>query len=114
MIEKENIITGLGAIRSFFEIGQPSQTIIFDSYQNIIDGAIELIQDQQNQIAMLVRAQHTMCELMQEKQNRLKVKRQFDKTYGVTGGLCPICNNWIQSAHSFCGFCGQGVSWINE
>jgi len=53
MLDKENIVKGLGAIRRFFEIGQPSQAIIFDSYQNIIDGAIELIHDQQSQIEIM-------------------------------------------------------------
>ena len=42
---------------------------------------------------------------------RLPVKSIMDETYGVTGGTCPTCGNWIQSAHSFCGFCGQAVKW---
>ena len=31
--------------------------------------------------------------------------------FGVTGGVCPRCNNWIPSPHTFCGFCGQEVMW---
>lgn len=73
MIDKAVVIDGLGAIRRFFEIGQPSQAITFDSYQNIIDGAIELIHDQQSQIAMLVVAQHELCEMMKE-QGYAKIK----------------------------------------
>lgn len=111
MIDKTIVIDGLGAIRRFFEIGQPSQAITFDSYQNIIDGAIELIHDQQSQIAMLVAAQHTMAEIMGEKQNRINIEQTLDETYGVTGGICPTCGNWIKSAHSFCGFCGQPIGW---
>lgn len=56
MIDEAVVIDGLCAIRRFFEIGQPSQAITFDSYQNIIDGAIKLIRDQQSQITMLVAA----------------------------------------------------------
>ena len=73
MIDKAVVIDGLGAIRRFFEIGQPSQAISFDSYQKIIDGAIELIHDQQSQIAMLVVAQHELCEMMKE-QGYAKIK----------------------------------------
>ena len=48
MLDSNTVINGLGIIRSFFEIGQPSQSAIFDSYQNIIDGAIQLLKEQQN------------------------------------------------------------------
>ena len=68
MIDKAIVIDGLCAIRRFFEIGQPSQAIIFDSYQNIIDGAIELINDQQSQIAILVATQRELCEIMKEQE----------------------------------------------
>ena len=45
---------------------------------------------------------------------RLPIKLIMDETYGVTGGICPTCGNWIQSAHSFCGFCGQAVKWEKQ
>ena len=48
MLDNNTVINGLGIIRNFFEIGQPSQSAIFDSYQNIIDGAIQLLKEQQN------------------------------------------------------------------
>ena len=110
MLDNNTVINGLGVIRSFFEIGQPSQSAIFDSYQNIIDGAIELLNDQRQQIIMLVGAQHSIADLMKNPE-RLEVEQQFDEMYGVYGGTCPTCGNWIQSAHSFCGFCGQPIVW---
>ena len=66
MTDEDVVIDGLCAIRRFFEIGQPSQIITFDSYQNIIDSAIELIHDKQNQIAMLLIAQHELFEMMKK------------------------------------------------
>lgn len=43
--------------------------------------------------------------------DRMTVEQRFDETYGVYGGTCPTCGNWIQNAHSFCGFCGQPIAW---
>ncbi len=37
------------------------------------------------------------------------IKKRLDQVYGVTGGDCPNCRNWIQSSHVFCGFCGQAA-----
>ena len=73
--------------------------------------ALDVIHDLQSQIAILVATQHTMAEIMSEKQNKINIEQKLDETYGVTGGICPTCGNWIQSAHSFCGFCGQPIGW---
>ena len=51
-------------------------------------------------------------QLITKQDKRLSIKSRMDETYGVTGGTCPTCGNWIQSAHSFCGFCGQAVKWV--
>ena len=40
------------------------------------------------------------------------IKKTKEHGFGVYGGICPKCHNWIQSAHSFCGFCGQAVKWV--
>lgn len=42
-------------------------------------------------------------------QEAVTIKKTKEHGFGVYGGICPKCNNWIQSAHSFCGFCGQAV-----
>lgn len=49
-------------------------------------------------------------ELLKE-QEAVTIKKTKEHGFGVYGGICPKCRNWIQSAHSFCGFCGQAVKW---
>ena len=90
---------------------RPEQDTVDYKVYEVLDDALELIHDLRNQVAMLVATQHTMSEIMSEKQNRINIEQTLDETYGVTGGLCPTCGNWIQSAHSFCGFCGQPIGW---
>ena len=46
-----------------------------------------------------------------KEQEAVTIKKTKEHGFGVYGGICPKCNNWIQSAHSFCGFCGQAVKW---
>ncbi len=46
-----------------------------------------------------------------KEQEAVTIKRTKENVFGVYGGTCPKCHNWIQSAHSFCGFCGQAVKW---
>ena len=48
---------------------------------------------------------------MLKEQEAVTIKRTKEHGFGVYGGICPKCRNWIQSAHSFCGFCGQAVKW---
>ena len=90
---------------------RPEQDTVDYKVYEVLDDALELIHDLRNQVIMLVATQHTMSEIMSEKQNRINIEQTLDETYGVTGGLCPTCGNWIQSAHSFCGFCGQPIVW---
>ena len=46
-----------------------------------------------------------------KEQEAVTIKKTKEHGFGVYGGICPKCRNWIQSAHSFCGFCGQAVTW---
>lgn len=46
-----------------------------------------------------------------KEQEAVTIKKTKEHGFGVYGGICPKCRNWIQSAHSFCGFCGQAVKW---
>ena len=39
------------------------------------------------------------------------IKKRLEPMFGVMGGNCPTCQNWVQSCHSFCGICGQAVTW---
>ena len=53
---------------------------------------------------------HDALVLLKE-QEAATIKKTKEHGFGVYGGICPKCRNWIQSAHSFCGFCGQEVKW---
>lgn len=46
-----------------------------------------------------------------KEQEAITIKKTKEHGFGVYGGLCLKCRNWIQSGHSFCGFCGQKVKW---
>ncbi len=48
---------------------------------------------------------------MLKEQEAVTIKKTKEHGFGVYGGIWPKCRNWIQSAHSFCGFCGQAVKW---
>jgi hypothetical protein len=55
-------------------------------------------------------AMRDAIDLLKE-QEAVTIKKTKEHGFGVYGGICPKCRNWIQSAHSFCGFCGQAVKW---
>ena len=46
-----------------------------------------------------------------EKLQAKPIKKRLEPMFGVMGGNCPTCQNWVQSCHSFCGICGQAVEW---
>lgn len=47
MSDKEKVIKGLEAMREFFGFGLPSQTPVFEAYQNILTDAITLLKEQE-------------------------------------------------------------------
>lgn len=51
-----------------------------------------------------------VLELLKEHE-AVTIKKTKEHGFGVYGGICQKCQNWIQSPHSFCGFCGQAVKW---
>ena len=61
-------------------------------------------------VSLDVRFVNTIIALLKE-QEAVTIKKTKEHGFGVYGGICPKCRNWIQSAHSFCGFCGQAVKW---
>ena len=109
-MDKDEMIKEIERTKDLLQNKHEQDTVDYRCWATL-DVVLDFIEDQQSQIAMLTGAQHAMCEIMQEKQNRIEIEKTFDETYGVTGGLCPTCGNWIQSAHSFCGFCGQPIVW---
>ena len=38
---------------------------------------------------------------MLKEQDAVTIKRTKENVFGVYGGTCPKCRNWIQSVHSF-------------
>lgn len=76
MLDNNTVINGLGIIRSFFEIGQPSQSAIFDSYQNIIDGAIQLLKEQHNK-----REVDTPIKPQREEEQKQKIEEAYHQGY---------------------------------
>ena len=60
-------------------------------------------------VKMIEDALDTIEDALKEQESVTIKKTKEPYGYGVYGGICPKCRNWIQSAHSFCGFCGQAV-----
>lgn len=53
MIDQEKVIEGLETMREFFGFGLPSQSPVFESYQNILTDAIALLKEQEERIGIL-------------------------------------------------------------
>lgn len=113
MINCYKIIKDIEYARDLLQNRPEKDTVDYKVWE-VLDDALDLIHDLRGQIAKLVALQHATSEMMSENQDRIDIEKTFDQTYGVTGGICPTCNNWIQSAHSFCGFCGQPIGWKND
>ena len=109
MTELDKIIKDIEYGKDLLQ-NRPEQDTVDYKVWEILDDALKQINDMRQQIIMLVGAQHSIADLMKNPE-RLEVEQQLDETYGVYGGTCPTCGNWIQSAHSFCGFCGQPIVW---
>lgn len=65
------------------------------------------IADLRNDVFELLKKQPEMLK----KRESVTIKKTKEHGFGVYGGICPKCKNWIQSEHSYCGFCGQAVKW---
>ena len=93
MIDRENIIEGLQELSGFLfkeygKVQAEEASLYYDRFITV-DNAITLLKEQE----------------------AVTIKKTKEHGFGVYGGICPKCRNWIQSAHSFCGFCGQAVKW---
>lgn len=53
MTDREKVIKGLEAMREFFGFGLPSQSPVFEAYQNILTDAITLLEEQEAEIRQL-------------------------------------------------------------
>lgn len=83
----------------------------------MIDDAIALLKEQEekmkhlNNITLEYEKEVFRLQTLLKEQEAVTIKKTKEHGFGVYGGICPKCRNWIQSAHSFCGFCGQAVKW---
>lgn len=46
-MDRESVIEGLEAMREFFGFGLPSQSPVFEAYQNILSDALALLKEQE-------------------------------------------------------------------
>jgi len=80
--------------------------------EKVIKGLQEIVDDKwmMNHADWYVIVCENALALLKE-QEAVTIEKTKEHGFGVYGGICPKCRNWIQSAHSFCGFCGQAVNW---
>ena len=95
-MDRKKIIEGLEAMRAFFGFGLPSQTPVFEAYQNILTDALALLSEQN------------------------PVKPVRDKKTGRVW-LCGNCGSYVgfedhdeddpNEFDKFCRECGHPVLW---
>lgn len=81
-----------------------------DDFHAMLEDDETQLQYRDDHIAMY-QAEVKRLEALLKEQEAVTIKKTKEHGFGVYGGICPKCRNWIQSAHSFCGFCGQAVKW---
>ncbi len=86
---RENVIEGLEAMREFFGFGLPSQTPVFEAYQNILTDALELLKEQD-----VVVHPESSCVM----------------TY-ITDCCCDLCGVQLIREDNFCRCCGKRIEW---
>jgi len=115
MPDREKVIKGLNDIGGFI-----AGRVGFEQARNFlrtIDDAIAMLKEQDDlgteltNAVELIRKKNERIEKLLKEQEAVTIKKTKEHGFGVYGGICPKCRNWIQSAHSFCGFCGQAVKW---
>ena len=115
MPDREKVIKGLNDIGGFI-----AGRVGFEQARNFlrtIDDAIAMLKEQDDlgteltNAVELIRKKNEQIEKLLKEQEAVTIKKTNEHGFGVYGGICPKCRNWIQSAHSFCGFCGQAVKW---
>lgn len=107
MADREKVIEGLTAMREFFGFGLPSQSHVFEAYQNILTDAIVMMKEQKAKQA-IKQTYHVMMN--RDYENPVEVTR-YD-------WLCPTCKSLlcrdidvIDDNYHFCKVCGQAVKW---
>ena len=92
---------------------RPEQDTVDYKVYEVLDDALDLIHDLRSQIAMLVAAQHELCEMMKEQEAKtvIKIAKRFNDC-DLTG-FCPFCSRPLIKdwAENYCGYCGKPVLW---
>lgn len=91
MADREKVIKGLETIKQFFGYGLPSTAEMFDSYYDILNGAIALLKEQEP----VAPQKH--------------YNKEADLLYA-----CGKCHNDLKPNNrnaKFCWFCGKSVLW---
>ena len=96
---------------------RPEQDTVDYKIYEVLDDALDLIHDLRSQIAMLVATQHTMAEIMSEKQNRINqeaIKPKSKVRHGANAQIqhfCGNCNSMLHGKPKYCSECGKGILW---
>lgn len=85
MPDLEKVIEGLEAMREFFGFGLPSQSPVFEAYQNILTDALALLKEQE------------------------PVKPIIE--HGKMYPQCGNCGEWLLKSDKYCSACGRKVLW---
>ena len=125
MNDRENVISGLKYTIELFLFDPATGHSKDPDDLNALDritydacvGAIALLKEQEDlgteltNAVELIHKKNKRIEKLLKEQEAITIKKTKEHGFGVYGGICPKCRNWIQSAHSYCGFCGQAVKW---
>lgn len=132
--DREKVIKGIEAIREFFGFGLPSQSPIFETYQNILTDAISLLKEQEPIHIYEKYPQHDWetdedgkideWAMSYEFHNGPICKRCYHsfcihcEPNGFNDGpcvideyKCPKCESILQKGTKFCSKCGLAVKW---
>ena len=90
MKEREKVIEGLETMREFFGFGLPSQSPVFEAYQNILTDALALLKEQEAVEPILIR------------EGRNKYYNDY---------VCPRCDNEVVYEQNYCSECGVQFLW---
>lgn len=89
MNEREKVVEGLEAMREFFGFGLPSQSPVFEAYQNILTDAITLLKEQEP----------------------VEPEVYYVGTDKYKFYCCPVCKTAWYYKGKYCLGCGRKVKW---
>ena len=87
--------------------------IILDDIIRKAEQAKDAIQDKQEQDSVDYLVFEALTDLMTAviKQQEPSKPTRIRTEYGIKGGDCPNCQNWLHHCWNFCPYCRQAVTW---